>query len=121
MKGDAGAWRDLFSATMRVKSLCLFLFLVGCAPAPDRVELPELKFGEQYAPARARLITAGWKPVPARCSPASMCWGDDYPEMATTMDTGATCSQFTKGPARIEVCLKIILDGANVRSVILTR
>ena len=105
---------------MQALTILLILFvLVGCSKPPAstvEVQPPQLKIGERYGFARERLISAGWEPVPAVCSPDNVCFGSDHPEMASDMRTGKVCPTFTKGHQKLTVCLKIILDGANVES-----
>ena len=89
------------------------LILIGCAAIG--IADPDLKVGEHYRSARAQLIAAGWRPLPAKCSPSNMCF-QEFPEMATDMKTGAVCPVFAKDSSKLTVCLKIILDGAKIES-----
>ena len=94
----------------------LSALLAGCAGLPTG-RAPAIKVGEQYDSARQRLTAAGWTPVPAECSYGNVCFGDNYPEMATNMSTGTVCPVFTKAPSKLVVCLNVTNDGALVKSL----
>ena len=75
-----------------------------------------LEKGESYYAARGRLVAFGWVPVPAICSRDNVCFGRDYPEMASDMKTLKVCPVFRKDSSKLTVCLDIVADGANVKS-----
>jgi hypothetical protein len=102
---------------MKIISLLVSCFLgVGCAQQVANPAHPALTPGEHYGPARARLISAGWSPVPAMCSEQNLCFRD-YSELSTQLATAVTCGRFQSGPSFLTVCAEPIADGLLVASI----
>ena len=90
------------------------LFL-GCTDEIAIAKMPEI--GIPYEVARERLIAAGWKPEPAKCSEINICF-KATPELATNLEAASTCGLFRKGASSITVCVSPIQDGLLVKSIL---
>jgi hypothetical protein len=82
---------------------------------------PELRKGELYGAAHARLVNAGWQVVEPACGKGFICFGDEAPGLATNLATGENCASYVKSKQRLTVCAKVVPDAAFVESVSLHR
>ena len=110
-----GRDKILVLGLMQFLMVLLSAVLAGCSGF-SAAKTPSLELGEDYRSARQRLIVAGWTPVAAECSHTNLCFDSSVPEMATDMKTGAVCPVFTKASSQVVVCLKVINDGALIKS-----
>ena len=85
------------------------------APATSSPVHPALHVGEFYGAARARLVAAGWQPLP-NCNKGFVCFGPDYPELATNLSTGANCGSFSKTVERVTICTQVEPDAIFVKT-----
>jgi len=85
------------------------------APAASSPVHPVLHIGEFYGAARARLVAAGWQPLP-NCNKGFVCFGPDYPELATNLSTGANCGSFSKTVERVTICTEVVPDAIYVKT-----
>lgn len=85
------------------------------APAASSPVHPALRVGEFYGAARARLVAAGWHPLP-NCNKGFVCFGPDYPELATNLSTGANCGSFSKTVERVTICTQVVPDAIFVKT-----
>jgi len=82
---------------------------------------PELRKGELYGAAYARLLNEGWQVVEPACGNGFICFGDEAPGLATNLATGENCATYVKSKQRLVVCAKVVPDAAFVESFSLHR
>lgn len=70
---------------------------------------------EHYEEVRERLISDGWKPVPAKCSTQNLC--GEHLELSTDMRTVISCGVFKKDKQTATVCGESIPDALIVTSI----
>ena len=85
------------------------------APATPSPVHPALHVGEPYGAARARLVAAGWQPLP-NCNIGFICFGPDYPELATNLSTGVNCGSFSMTVERVTICTQVVPDAIFVKT-----
>lgn len=100
---------------LRSNLVCLFVILgalgASSAQAFDAgVPSPQIGHGEAYAVARAKLIGAGWEPIPAPCGKGFICYGTQYPEVTMDSRAARNCGWFRKAQDKLEICLKAAPD-----------
>ena len=108
----SGIGKIFFTLVATTLSSCSTQAVTPATPSPIH---PVLRAGEFYGAARARLVAAGWQPLP-NCNKGFVCFGPDYPELATNLSTGANCGSFSKTAERVTICTQVEPDAIFVKT-----
>lgn len=103
---------------LAITFLPALILATACRPgvSPAAAALRSIRVGDDYGNARQRLLNAGWRPVPTRCSETSICF-NELPELATNLSDRRTCGMLLAKDEKVRICLDVVPDGALVASI----